>query len=210
MLDLQPEGGTTAAGYEPFEAANQANPSAASHSYSAFGTTITVNLTTANLPDGNLDFRAVARSGPLTEVYNDWLGVDTRADGVDVTMSLEFVGLPAGDYNWLSYHEDGIENPNGNLDGGADYFLAGKTGTITFSTGGGPISTLSETFSSDGVNPVTFTMVMDNGQLGEDPSAVNRLFAFAGGVEVSVIPEPSTLALIGLGLLGLAVRRRRA
>ncbi len=75
-LDFQPTGGTTAPGFQAFEATNQVIPVAGTN-YSAFGSTVNVSLTTANLPDGNLDFRAVTRNGTANILTNDWIGVDT-------------------------------------------------------------------------------------------------------------------------------------
>ena len=87
--------------------ANSALPSATGTDYAAFGTTVNVTLGIANLPDGDPDFRAVARNGAADETINDWLGVDTRVDGVDVTMEIIVSGLPAGEYTWTSEHHDG-------------------------------------------------------------------------------------------------------
>lgn len=217
-LDLQPTGGTTAAGFEPFEVTNNQNLAVtpATRTYSAFGgiNNILVTLTAANLPDGNADFRAVARNGAAGDVVNDWIGVDTRTGGTDVTMALSIVGLPSGQYSWLSYHHDGgLATTNGNLNGTNDYSLvdaSGSTGIIangiTIGEGnlGGAISTFSTNFTSNG-SAVTFTQIMDAGQGGTSAG----LFALTNGVVITQVPEPS-VALLGafaLGLLGL--RRRR-
>lgn len=63
LLDFEPAGGTTAAGYQALQATNQDVSGSASGAYTAFGSTVTVTVSTANLPDGNLDFRSVTRDG---------------------------------------------------------------------------------------------------------------------------------------------------
>jgi hypothetical protein len=211
-LDFQPTGGTTAPGYQAFEATNQTIPTAGTN-YSAFGSTVSVSLATANLPDGNLDFRAVARNGAANSLTNDWIGVDTRNAGMNVTMTVNVAGLPAGLYSWLSTHHDGGPGAtNGNLSGMPDYSFTDATGVRTgilnesSQNDGDPVATFATTFRSNGVAPVSLTMTMDNGQ-GDVPA--NALFAFINGVEITNIPEPTTIALIGIGLVGVALRRRR-
>jgi len=222
-LDFQPTGGDTAAGYLAFEADNNDPSAAATANYTEFGTTITVALTTANLPQGSADFRTVSRNGGdgATNPHNDWIGLDTRTGGVDVTFTLTISGLPAGDYTWLSGHHDGGVNlagpSNGNLDGNADYSFtdaSGSTGLIadgvTFTRQDIPDtpSFLSLNFTSDGTNDVVFSMQMDENQRA-DPSDTNSLFAFANSLVISdAVPEPSTALLGLLGGLGLLRRRR--
>jgi hypothetical protein len=211
-LDFQPTGGTTAPGFQAFEATNQTIPVAGTN-YAAFGSTVTVSLATANLPDGNLDFRSVARNGTANSLTNDWIGVDTRNAGMNVTMTVNFAGLPAGLYSWLSTHHDGGPGAtNGNLSGTPDYSFTDasgvRTGTLSLSSqnDASPVATFATTFRSNGTAPVSFTMIMDNGQ---GPVAANALFAFINGVQITNIPEPGTLALIVMGLVSVAFARRR-
>ena len=213
LLDFQPTSGTTEAGYEAFVETNQL-PSLTAMNYSAFGTTVGVKVLPANLPDGNLDFRAVARNGALGEKENDWIGVDTRNGGIDVILSVIVSNLPAGQYSWLSTHHDGGSGAtNGNLNGLSDYQFVDANGDsgvvangITFSSqnDGDPISTFGRAFQSDG-SDVTFSMIMDFEQGGSSAA----LFAFINSVELNLIPEPTSLTLFGFGLMGMVATRRR-
>lgn len=42
-----------------------------------------------------------------------------------------------------------------------------------------------------------------------NPSAVNNAISTSGAVQVGSVPEPSSIALLGLGALGVILRRRR-
>lgn len=209
MLDFQASGDTTAAGYDPFVAVNQSLP-ITPQVYSDFGSTITVSMAPANLPDGADDFRVVTRNGAVGDVYNDWIGADTRAGGTDVTLALTFAGLPAGTYNWLSYHEDGGDGAsNGNLNGQFDYTLTGGIpgtglGTMSDAFDDPVVGMLATTFVSDGITPTVFSMQMDENQGG-----TSALFAFIGGVEITqAVPEPSTIGLLGIAAFGMLMRRK--
>lgn len=213
MLDLQPTNGTTATGYQALEESDKVIPTT-THNYSAFGTTVGVALTVANLPDGANDFRAVTRNGTATETANDWLSVDTRNTGTDVTLTITLSNLPAGDYTWLSEHRDGgTDTTNGNLTGTADLVFvdaSGSTGLLTneiqFKAGAsGPEPQIyTRSFTSNG-GDVSFSSIMDNGQGGGG----NAIIAFASSIVITQVPEPSSLALLGLGGLMMIKRRRR-
>jgi len=218
-LDFQPTGVTPVAGFEAFGATNQDAAAGASAMYSAFGTTVTVTLATSNLPDGALDFRVVTRNGTdtATNVANDWIGVDTRNTGVDVTMTITLSGLPAGQYNWLSGHHDGggaQGTGNGNIQGLADFNITDATGS---SNNANAVNltrndTLTDTpdpfsydFTSDG-SDVVVDLVMDINQ--GDVGDTNAIFIHMNSLAISEIPEPSAGILAGLGLVGLLRRRR--
>ncbi len=192
-LDFQPVGGTTASGFEAFEATNQADPPTITNTYTAFGTEVEITIDTANLPDGNLDFRAVTRTGTdgATNPNLDWIGVDTRASGVDVTMTMTVSGLPAGDYNWLSGHHDG---GNGNIEGLADYTFTDAGGTETVPDGinisrqlddDEPPATFSRDFTSDGLGDIVVSFVMDNGQADVGAGDINAIFVFINSLVIS-------------------------
>jgi hypothetical protein len=217
-IDVQPTGGTTAPGWEAFEATNQDLGSIGSTAYSAFGGigNVQVSLAIENLPAGsNNNFRAVARNGAADDFNNDWLGLDARdASTVDAALVFTISGLPVGTYDWTSYHHDGgAGSTNGNIDGLADYSLLDATGTTTVADGIAfsredmmqSVFSLSSTIVSDG-SDVVFSIIKDNGQGDADDS--NAIFGYIGAFEVSAVPEPSSSLMLIFGLLGLALVRR--
>lgn len=212
-IDFEGDAANTAAGFTSFVMTNGDSVTDAMQTIiDSNGDSLTVSIGAANLPDGDPDFRVVTRNGSNADVWNDWIGVDTRTGGTDVTMTITISGLAAGQYNWASYHEDGgTGTTNGNLNGEFDYTLTGGdpgAGVITVSegnaTGGTTGGIFNTTFTADG-SDVVFSMVMDAGQGGTS----NALFAFVGGLEVTAVPEPSS-AFVLLSLAGIGfVRRRR-
>lgn len=213
-IDFGPATQTVDPAFVGFSLPNATLPPVTAQNYVAFSTTVGLRLEAANLPDGAADFRSVARNGSAAIQLNDWIGVDTRVAGVDVTLRIIFSGLPAGAYSWTSSHHDGGAGAtNGNLLGSADYIMLDATGSsgliangITFSSQnlGQTPSVFSRQFTSNGVGDVSLSLIMDNGQ--GDPT--NALFAFVNSVVISeVVPEPSG-ALLSL-LAGAALMRRR-
>ena len=85
----------------------------------------------------------------------------------------------------------GVRPGNGTLD-----FTDGSTGTLTVA----------------GADAATFEAFFDAGDITFDGGAAgtfDELFQVSGST-LSVVPEPASLALVGLGALAMAGRRRRA
>jgi hypothetical protein len=92
----------------------------------------------------------------------DWIGTDTREVGEPMYLSLK--GLPAGTYNWLSYHHD-AESQNGIFDVTV-YDASGTTETtgIAYRNGNSlPVITVPLTITSNGTDDVILTFDLQSG-----------------------------------------------
>jgi hypothetical protein len=211
-LDFQPTGGTTAEGYVPYEFTTLgAFP--ISRDFSAFGTTISVAVNSSNIGDNN-DNRSIQRNGLLTDVRNDWIGVDARnaaGGNPEATISITVSGLPVGEYTWRSLLHDGGTgasgpgqgNINGNIRTTFVDALGSVEGTAVISSENPvqPTSSFTTAFTSDG-SPVSLTL----GSTGVNGDAI---FVLTDSLELTLIPEPSAVALLVLGSFGLVGPRRR-
>ncbi|YCM46595.1 PEP-CTERM sorting domain-containing protein [Verrucomicrobiaceae bacterium 227] len=219
-LDLQPTGGTTAAGYLPFEHTTQTAFSATGTEYAAFGTTVTVIAGASGLENELPDQRSIQRNGSLTDINNDWLGVDGRngtTPGQTSFFTLSITGLPAGQYVWTSVLHDGGAGVSGagqgNIFGNVTTSFTDALGTVNGTSsisaenpGGGaapqPKSSFVKIFTADGNNPVSLT-------LGTTGAGTDAIFALTSSLVISdSVPEPSSALLGGIALLGLLRRRR--
>lgn len=107
-IDFNVTGGATEPGWQGYFATDKSAASFTAQSYTAFGTTVTIQPT----------WVSGAAAGALREIdrgtddgmdpqdlLRDWIGTDTRTTPAD-PMTLTISGLPAGTYQWVSYHHD--------------------------------------------------------------------------------------------------------
>ena len=250
----QDSGPHNAAGYEPYDAGHEVAADFVTLNYNvtfALAGAATVSVTPAwpNTTDNRVR-QMIDRSpgndadwvGNNLDLVTDWIGSDSRTgsggngdwDRTGLTtptyMTLHLSGLPAGTYDWLSYHHD-TENMWSDFqveistDAGATYGAATDMQMTSSNTGGSPPATviytgspdpdpknLPSTFmtslTADGVNDVVlrFAPFAD----GVDPVDTHKRFFGMNGFELTQVPEPSTFAVLCLCLGGLiGVRRRR-
>ena len=230
------------AGYESYDAGHEVAADFVTMNYSAFGGTIGVTPAWPNTTDNRVQ-QMIDRGagnddqwmGADIDLLTDFLGIDSRTgnggngdwarDGASepTWMTLSLSGLPAGDYNWKSFHHD-TENvwadfqADISTDGGATYSSLGDYEMSSTSTGGnpanaglitdGPVSMVDTTFSASGSDDVVvrFAPYAD----GVDASAVHKQIFGINGFQLNVVPEPSANILLVTALVGLlSVRRRR-
>lgn len=230
------------AGYESYDAGHEVAADFVTMSYSAFGATIGVTPAWPNTTDNRVQ-QMIDRGmgnddqwmGDDLDLLTDFLGIDSRTgnggngdwlrDGASepTYMTLALSGLPAGDYNWKSFHHD-TENVWADFqvevstDGGANYALLGDYEMSSTSTGGnppnpglittGPVSMVETSFSASGSDDVVlrFAPFAD----GVDTAAVHKQIFGINGFQLSVVPEPSSLmlTLIAFGSVAGWLRRR--
>ena len=154
------------------------------------------SYTVVNHTDGDLD--NLLRGGRIT-----------NSAATDITLTLE--GLADGDYLITTYHHATFDLSDGILD--YDVNLTDANGTDVLVHDDLAISHGTSVTTADLAAPVTAFTVSG----GNDVSLTFAGVTFTAsdmlvlnGFELSAVPEPSSTALLGLGGLALALRRRRS
>jgi hypothetical protein len=159
-IDFNVTGGAIASGYQGYSATRSTPATFTAQSYSAFGTTVTIQPTwaanAAAAAQAMID-RGTDDNVDPQDLLRDWIGTDTRQVGDPMTLTIS--GLPAGSYRWISYHHDphdqtGIFTVTVN-----DAAGSAVTKGVDISNGTGfklaDVTTFTATILSDGKNSVT-------------------------------------------------------
>ena len=198
---------TTQAGWEAFD--TTVDPTNQTRAYGGYddlaGTGNSISVTSLGVTHSRVGGIPTTPTG-LDNMYRD-LVLNNAAGVITLTIS----GLVAGDYYFQTYHH--VDSPEGDLrssfdlevqDGDSPAFgqLVGD-----FKMGGDdvPVDSGLFTVNSNGTDDIILRMTTTEqvGNGGQDWIGVN-------GMEITNVPEPGSLVLLGLGGLGLLARRRRA
>ena len=144
-----------------------------------------VNWTEANTNEGT---GPNALNTTDASVFADALGIN---NGGGATMSITFTGL----IDSLTYDLTGGVNANSNYETG--WTIAGSPRQVSDATASGGYISFTDLTSS--ANTLTITL---------DRELKNHLAV--SQLQLTAVPEPSSTALLGLGGLAFALRRRRA
>ncbi len=179
--------------------------------------------------DGLWDVRAFGNGGTIYQ--NAGFGAVDNAQRLQLSVS----GLAASTYNVYAYfwvdvsdwrlQADLVDNVGGNL----PMFTRNTAGIVQYAPTGGSTTILSTDPSvNGGVNPFTTAVMVGEGNralfqaylgqvsgtsfnvfLDDDPNMVDgNQRTWIDGVGYSVVPEPTSMALIGMGLLSFLVASR--
>jgi len=157
----------------------------------------TVTLSVDTTPSG---FRDRGVTSPIAGDPDEALMRDLAFWSTTNPITFTFTGLqPNQEYTALTW---AFDSESGNTGKNIDFTTSGGTVSITTSNTNADYNPVSlENLVTDGAD--TATIVMDH--TGGSGGAVS----FTNGFELAVIPEPASLALIGLGGLTMLARRRR-
>ncbi|MEO8630179.1 MAG: PEP-CTERM sorting domain-containing protein [Betaproteobacteria bacterium] len=144
-----------------------------------------------------------AAIGPLEPIKHDTPEASNLLAPHDFSRFAVTAGLPAQNNGFLTY--DNLFYPGGSPPTASDYTVHGGFLDIyglMFSIGGGRVVNFwsNGDFSPNGTGPIDYGVAV-----ATHDTALN----YVGG-GVSAIPEPSALVLLGSGMLGMLVWRRRA
>lgn len=199
-IDFGVTGGTAAVepGYQGYFATDKNAATFTAQSYAAFGATVTIKPSFAP-GAAAAGMRAIDRGtddgiADHVNLLRDWIGWDTR--NVGDPMSLTISGLPAGAYQWLSYHHDahdqtGIFSVTVNDASGS----ATTTGIDISNTTGSTVKTLADatkfttTITSNGKDDVTLVFH----QTSPSNPVATAIFVI-NGFELSSIESGKALA----------------
>ena len=173
-VDFQKTGGVIKIGYHGISLGDRV-------SFTAVGTytnppAVTLVTVTLGIDDGENDKLLAFNRGVSSDVLlDDWIGVDGRGTGPR-TMTVTLSGLPAGSYDWKSYHDDSSADGTSLMDSNMSYTMdhAGTQVSGSFFQSEHLGDTVDFSFISDGMNDVVFTMVAD-----VDTIAIMNGFSFA-------------------------------
>jgi len=218
-IDVGPSGQQVESGWvgipgAPASGANAVNiVSAAFTSLTGDAFTLSIDSTnTVGANVGAIDWRDRGNStntDTLVEVGEDF--VKNSSGIIRVTLD----GLSPGIYSVDAYFLDAdssqsdeisvfVNTGTGYLDTGIDGDAGATTGGVNNLTTANVTATVATfSFTADGINPVMF--VFDGTPSGDIETPLGGLAIFS----LVALPEPSTALLLGMGLVGLASRRRR-
>ena len=167
--------------------------------------------------------RPQAGRGTNARAVSVIFGAGLFTNGIEYTVSFDLIGDASGDdvgRYWLAEVFGYGNLASGNtilIDGtqggwaSAKPFAATGTATVNFLADSVSNGVLLAGESAAGTTPVSFTFTYNgtnSPDIGFAAGTYNNIFAI-DNFQITGVPEPSSLALLALGALGLASRRRR-
>ncbi|MBN1360366.1 MAG: discoidin domain-containing protein [Sedimentisphaerales bacterium] len=195
-IDFGVTGSPVETDFQAYTATHEVANTFTPQSFEAFGTTITVALTWPSGPentamqmfDRTTDGR-YAYTGEHGDLLRDWTGTDGRVANAN-PLVLTLSGLPKGNYSWLSYHHDGIDQTgvfSATVHGGAGTVTTADL-PITNSAGGdnitdfASVATFATEFTSNGQDDVVFEFTLTSSS-----ATLTTAFFVMNGLEIELL-----------------------
>lgn len=225
-VNLTKSGAPSAAGFTDWQSGDNSLPTdltIGSYTLSAPSAGINSGTTLRSIDRGGNDgYGDAPENEPLPNLTQTWWGQRESSTGSGGFITIDISGLAAGQYTFTSWHLDhedqtGIMKIEFSDDNGAT-FTDAVTGLDLINFAGGGAGQTAENATGPLVARFNFTSTGADVQFRFTNTSVDDVdganssgaFSLVNGLSVAVVPEPASLALLGLGSLLIASRRRRA
>ena len=156
---------------------------------------------TVDVADTNTQFNFAS----MVLFSNDWFVGNSQANTIDISSLIDGTNTEVV-FDIADVYDAGTETEDYTGVGGSGFFPFSTSGSLGVDIDNGSVSILDRS-----TNPyLDFTNTENLDLNGFDPTSLDGITAASlGSISLTVVPEPSTFAVLAIGAAGLFSRRRR-